>query len=57
MQPGFWKQSLPVWVFPTVVLSIFMAGIGAGIISGHWQSSLNYADYQKLMPLVPYLSH
>ena len=57
MQPGFWKQSLPVWVFPTVVLSIFMAGIGAGMISGHWQSSLNYADYQRLMPLVPYLSH
>jgi len=57
MQPGFWKQSLPVWVFPTVVLCIFMAGIGAGMISGHWQSSLNYADYQKLMPLVPYLSH
>lgn len=57
MQPGFWKQSLPVWVFPTVALSIFMAGIGAGMISGHWQSSLNYADYQKLMPLVPYLSH
>ena len=57
MKPVFWKQSLPVWVFPTVVLSIFMAGIGTGMISGHWQSSLHYADYQKLMPLVPYLSH
>lgn len=57
MQPGFWKQSLPVWVFPTVVLSLFMAGIGAGMISGHWQSSLNYADYQRLIPMVPYLSH
>jgi len=57
MKPVFWKQSLPVWVFPTVILSIFIAGIGTGMISGHWQSSLNYADYQKLMPLVPYLSH
>lgn len=57
MQPGFWKQSLPVWVFPTVVLFIFIAGIGAGMVSGHWQSSLNYADYQQLIPMVPYLSH
>lgn len=57
MQPGFWKKSLPVWVFPTVVLTIFMAGIGAGMISGHWQSSLDYADYQRLIPMVPYLSH
>jgi polyferredoxin len=57
MQPVFWKRPLPVWVFPTVVLSIFMAGVGAGMISGHWQSSLNYADYQRLIPMVPYLSH
>jgi len=57
MQPVFWKRSLPVWVFPTVVVFIFMAGIGAGMASGHWQSSLGYADYQRLVPLVPFLSH
>lgn len=57
MQPVFWKRPLPFWVFPTVVLTIFIAGIGTGMASGHWQSSLNYADYERLMPLVPYLSH
>lgn len=57
MQPFFWKRPLPVWVFPAVVVFIFMAGIGAGMVSGHWQSSLSYADYQRLIPLVQNLSH
>lgn len=57
MQPVLWKQPLPVWVFPAVVVFIFMAGIGVGMASGHWHSTLNYADYQRLIPLVPYLSH
>jgi hypothetical protein len=57
MQPVFWKRPLPVWVFPAVVVFIFMAGIGAGMVSGHWQSSLSYSDYQRLIPLVKNLSH
>jgi ferredoxin len=57
MQPVFWRRPLPVWVFPTVVVLIFMAGIAAGMASGHWNSSLSYADYQRLITLVPYLSH
>lgn len=57
MQPVFWKRPLPVWVFPSVVVGIFMAGIGAGMVSGHWQSSLSYADYQRLIPLERTLSH
>ena len=36
---------------------VFMAGIGAGMVSGHWRSSLSYDDYQRLILLVPYLSH
>ncbi len=57
MQPVFWKRPLPVWVYPAVVVLVFMSVIIAGMVSGHWQSSLNYADYQRLIPLVPYLSH
>ena len=57
MQPVFWKRPLPVWVFPAVVVFIFMAGIGGGMVSGHWQSSLSYSDYQRLIPLVLNLSH
>ena len=57
MRPAFWKRPLPMWVFPAVVVFIFMAGIGAGMASGNWHSSLTYSDYQRLIPLVPYLSH
>ena len=57
MQPVFWKLPLPVWVYPAVVLLIFSTGIVAGMVSGSWRSSLGYADYQRLLPLVPYLSH
>lgn len=57
MQPVFWKRPLPLWVFPVVGVSAFMAVIGVGIISGHWHSSLSYEDYQQLIPMLPYLSH
>jgi len=57
MQPFFWKKPLPVWVFPAVVVSLFLSGIAAGMVSGHWQTSLSYADYQRLIPLLPNLTH
>jgi polyferredoxin len=57
MRPAFWKRPLPVWVFPAVIVLIFMSGIGAGMVSGHWRSSLSYTDYQRLIPLVQNLSH
>jgi len=57
MQPLYWKRLLPMWVYPAVVLLTFAAGIGAGVATGHWNSSLSYADYQRLLPLVQYLSH
>lgn len=46
MQPAFWQKQLPVWVFPVMALSLFMAAIAVGIVSGHWYSFLSYEDYQ-----------
>lgn len=57
MRPAFLQQPPPVWIFPTVALSLFMAAIVAGMLSEHWHSSLGYEDYRRLLPLVPYLSH
>lgn len=53
----FWSRPMPVWVFPAAVVLLFAAGIGAGMATGHWQSSLTYDDYRRLIPMVPYLSH
>lgn len=57
MQPFFWKRPLPAWVFPAVVVLSFMSAIAFGVAGGHWHSSLGYADYQQLLPAVPYLGH
>jgi len=57
MQPAFWKRPLAPWVFPAMVVLIFVLGIGAGMVGGHWRSSLTNADYQQLIPLAQYLSH
>jgi hypothetical protein len=53
----FRRRALPAWVFPAVVLLLFMAGIGAGMVTGHWHGSLEYGDYRYLIPMAPYLSH
>jgi len=57
MQLAFWKRPLAPWVFPAMVVLIFVLGIGAGMVGGHWRSSLTNADYQQLIPLAQYLSH
>jgi polyferredoxin len=57
MAPPMLQRSLPEWVFPAVALLLFAAGIGAGIATGNWHSSLGYADYQCLIPMAPHLSH
>lgn len=57
MRPAFWKQPLPIWAFPFAVMLIFTAGVTAGMVTGHWNSSLSYADYQRLIPLAQNLTH
>ena len=52
-----WQRPLPVWLFPAVALLLFAAGIGVGIVTGTWQSSLGYDDYRQLIPLAPILGH
>lgn len=48
---GFWKRPLPSWVFVMMVIGVFAGGVLLGKLSGHWETSLNYADYQRLVPM------
>lgn len=57
MAPPFWRRPLPAWAFPALVVLLFAAGIGTGMATGHWNSSLSVDDYRRLIPMVPYLSH
>jgi len=45
------------WFFPALVVALFVTGVGCAMLFGHWESVLTYADYRRLIPMVPYLSH
>jgi len=51
------KRPLPAWSFPATVLLVFCVSIGLGMVTGNWHSSLGYEDYQRLIPMAPYLGH
>lgn len=43
-------KPLPRWVFPVVVVGLYVTGVAVGMVSGHWQTSLTYDDYMYLIP-------
>ena len=57
LQISLWKRPLPSWSFTLLVVSIFAVGVAAGMVSGHWQTSLGYDDYLRLVPLADRIGH
>ena len=51
------KRPLPLWVYPAFVLAIFSMGVGWGMASGNWQTSLTIADYKTLIPMAMGIGH
>jgi polyferredoxin len=62
-EAGVLRMSTPLlrphsaWLFPGLVVALFVAGIGCAMLIGNWESALSYDDYRRLIPMVPYLSH
>ena len=54
---GFWHRPLPAWSFALAVAVVFSGGVLFGMLSGHWESSLTYQDYQRLIPLASRFGH
>jgi len=54
---GFWRRPLPSWLFALLVIGLFSGGVLLGMLSGHWETSLTPADYQRLIPLATRLGH
>ncbi|PLY06715.1 MAG: 4Fe-4S binding protein [Desulfuromonas sp.] len=46
------RRPLPRWAFPVILLSVYIVGVGTGMASGHWESALQYNNYQQLIPLI-----
>jgi polyferredoxin len=51
------KHPLPPWVYPAFVMAVFTMGIGWGMVSGHWQTSLTIDDYRTLIPIAMRIGH
>ncbi|MCK4621541.1 MAG: hypothetical protein KAT62_04920 [Desulfuromonadales bacterium] len=54
---SIWQRSLPAWGFSLVVVLLFASGVLFRMFSGHWETSLTYNDYQRLIPLAERLGH
>lgn len=54
---SLWRQPIPGWGFALLVVLIFVGGIGAGMLGGHWESSLTTQDYQQLIPFASRFGH
>jgi len=43
---------LKPWVFPVILVALFYAVIGIGMMTGKWNSKIPYEEYQQLIPEV-----
>jgi len=57
MSIPFWNRPLPAWVFPVFVLTVFAIGVGWGMASGHWHTSLTSTDYKTLISMADRIGH
>lgn len=53
----FSKPTVNVWVLPGLLLAAFVAAMVFAQVTGHWDTSLSYQDYARLIPVAGSLSH
>jgi len=53
----FLGRRVPGVAFVGIVLLLFAGGVLAGMVSDHWQTSLTYDDYRRLVPLTSRFLH
>ncbi len=54
---AFWKRPIPAVAFVLIVMVLFSGGVMTGMLADHWQSSLSYDDYRRLIPMASRLGH
>ncbi|PNU20101.1 4Fe-4S binding protein [Geothermobacter hydrogeniphilus] len=53
----FLQRAIPGWGFGLLVLVLFFTGVAAGMLSGHWHTSLTPEDFQRLIPMAERFGH
>ncbi len=51
------RARLSPWAYPALLLGCFFLGIALAQLTGHWQTSISYQDYARLIPIAGQLSH
>lgn len=51
------NRSLPVWAYPLFVVLVFALGVGWGMATGNWETSLTMDNYRYLVPLADRIGH
>ncbi len=51
------RKAFVPYLYPAVLVIMFFAIVGAGIISGNWHSHMPYEEYQRLIPALQGLTH
>jgi hypothetical protein len=49
LSKGRSPRALPWWAYPACVLLLFSLGVGAGMATGHWESSLTPAEVREAL--------
>jgi polyferredoxin len=51
------RPSLSPWILPALLLGSFLAAVVVAQATGHWDTSITYSEYARLIPAAPGLSH
>lgn len=51
------KPQLSPWLFPALLLGSFFAAVAVAQLSGHWQTTISYQEYARLIPEARRFSH
>ncbi len=57
ISPIFGRKTISPRVFAVALLVVFFGLLLLAQITGHWQSSLSYLDYQRLVPKLDIIGH
>ena len=57
LEMSFWNKPVPRFAFVVIAIVLFGGGVLTGMMTDHWETSLTYRDYQRLVPMAESFGH
>lgn len=51
------RPTVSPWVLPALLLGVFFAAVVVAQVTGHWETTVTYQDYARLIPAASTFSH